>query len=202
MLIVLCLLKVSWASWGDCRRSLGLGAVSPFIAYAIGTLRRVLLFYLFCENRKNRKDSNIMKKTVHSALGILFSLHFVVCLVSCGNTVNATGVWEKATYLKNAEFGKGATTVQVEVSAEDQSVTFTMHTDKTTLGDALLEYKLIAGEESAYGLYVKVVNGMTADYDVDQSYWAFYKDGEYLMTGVDGTEISDGEHYELVYTKQ
>ena len=142
-----------------------------------------------------------MKKTVHSALGILLSLLFVVCLVSCGNTVNATGVWEKATYLKNAEFGKGATTVQVEVSAEEQSVTFTLHTDKTTLGDALLEHKLIAGEESAYGLYVKVVNGMTADYDVDQSYWAFYKDGEYMMTGVDGTEISDGEHYELVYTK-
>ena len=87
-----------------------MGSISLF-AYAIGTLRRVLLFYLFCENRKNRKDSNIMKKTVHSALGILLSLLFVVCLVSCGNTVNATGVWEKATYLKNAEFGKGATTV-------------------------------------------------------------------------------------------
>ena len=83
-----------------------MGSISLF-AYAIGTLRRVLLFYLFCENRKNRKDSNIMKKTVHSALGILLSLLFVVCLVSCGNTVNATGVWEKATYLKNAEFGKG-----------------------------------------------------------------------------------------------
>ena len=87
-----------------------------------------------------------MKKTVHSALGILLSLLFVVCLVSCGNTVNATGVWEKATYLKNAEFGKGATTVQVEVSAEEQSVTFTLHTDKTTMGDALLEHKLIAAE--------------------------------------------------------
>ena len=87
------------------------------------------------------------------------------------------------------------------MKAEEQSVTFTIKTDKEILGDALLEHDLIAGEEGDYGLYVKVVNGMTADYDVDQSYWAFYKDGEYMMTGVDGTEIADGEHYELVYTK-
>lgn len=67
--------------------------------------------------------------------------------------------------------------------------------------DALLEHSLVAGDESEYGLYVKVVNGMTADFDVDQAYWAFYKDGEMMNTGVDGATIADGEHYELVYTK-
>ena len=30
---------------------------------------------------------------------------------------------------------------------------------------------------------------------------AFTKNGEMMMTGVDGTAITDGEHYELVYTK-
>ena len=40
----------------------------------------------------------------------------------------------------------------------------------------------------------------TADYDADGLYWAFYKSGEYLMTGVDTTEIADGEQYELVCT--
>ena len=69
------------------------------------------------------------------------------------------------------------------------------------LGDALLEYALIDGDESEYGLYVKKVNGITAEYEKDKSYWAFYKDGEYMQTGVDSTEIADGEHYELVYTK-
>ena len=39
-----------------------------------------------------------------------------------------------------------------------------------------------------------------ADYDADGLYWAFYKSGEYLMTGVDTTEIADGEQYELVCT--
>lgn len=41
----------------------------------------------------------------------------------------------------------------------------------------------------------KNVNGMTADYDKDGVYWAFYIDGEYAMTGVDATNITDGAQY-------
>ena len=78
---------------------------------------------------------------------------------------------------------------------------FTIKTDKKILGDALLEHDLIAGEEGPYGLYVKKVNGITADYDKTQTYWALKKNGKDVMTGVDMTEITDGEHYEFVYTK-
>ena len=114
-----------------------------------------------------------------------------------GNTVSKSGVWANATYLADKEFGTGAKTVQVEVKAEGQSVTFTIHTDKATLGEALLEHGLIVGEDGPYGLYVKFVNGIEADYDKDQTYWALYKSGVYMMTGVDTTNIADGEHYEL-----
>lgn len=41
----------------------------------------------------------------------------------------------------------------------------------------------------------KTVNGMTADYDKDGVYWAFYIDGEYAMTGIDATNITDGAQY-------
>ena len=137
-----------------------------------------------------------MKKTLSLVLAVLM----LICIVSC-NTVEKIGAWENATYRKDMEFGKGETTVQVEVKAEEQSVTFTINTDKKTLGEALIEHELISGEESQYGLYVKFVNGIEADYDKDQTYWAFYKNGEYMMSGVDTTEISDGEHYELVKEK-
>jgi len=142
-----------------------------------------------------------MKKTLNNILCVTLSLVFIICLASCGNTIAKEGLWEDATYRKDTTLGSGETTVLVEVKVDDQSVTFTIKTDKTTLGDALLEHELIDGEDSEYGLYVKVVNGITADYDVDQSYWGFYKDGEYLMSGVDTTEIKDGEHYEIVYSK-
>ena len=121
-------------------------------------------------------------------------------MVAC-NTVDKTGVWENATYLKEKELGKGSKTIVVEVEAEDQTVTFTIHTDKDTVGEALMEHDLLEGEEGAYGLYVKKVNGITADYDEDKHYWALYIDGEYAMSGVDGTEIDESVTYRLVRTK-
>ena len=141
-----------------------------------------------------------MKKTIQSTVTVILALIFIVALVSC-DTVEKTGVWENATYRKDTEFGNGAKTVVVEVKAEDQLVTFTIKTDKDTVGAALLEHGLIAGEEGAYGLYIKQVNGITADYDVDQTYWSFYINGEYAMTGVDTTEITEGATYRLEYTK-
>ena len=87
------------------------------------------------------------------------------------------------------------------VDGEGNDTAFEIHTDKTVVGDALLELDLIEGEVGDYGLYVKVVNGITADYDVDQTYWAFYVDGEYAMTGVDATEIEEGETYSFKVEK-
>ena len=111
------------------------------------------------------------------------------------------GLWKDALYTANTELGEGATTVTVKVKADERQVTFTIHTDKETVGDALMEHDLIEGEEGAYGLYVKKVNGITADYDTDKHYWALYVDGEYAMTGVDSTEVKDGVTYRLVRTK-
>lgn len=154
-----------------------------------------------------------MKKTIFTKLALLLALLLAFTLASCdiftGGTTTTTPddssspatPWDSATYTQDTEFGTGAKTVEVEVKYDSHSVTFTIHTDATTLGDALIAHDLIAGEESAYGLYVKTVNGILADYDIDQSYWGFFQNGEYMMTGVDGTEISGGEHFELVYTK-
>lgn len=137
-----------------------------------------------------------MKKTLSLILAVLM----IICVVSC-NKADKTGAWETATYLRDMEFGNGQKTVIVEVKAEDQSVTFTLHTDKNILGDALLEHNLISGEEGPFGLYVKFVNGIEADYDKDATYWALYKDGELLNYGVDGAEISDAQRYSLVKKK-
>ena len=99
------------------------------------------------------------------------------------------------------EFGDGAKTLVVEVVVGEDKVVFTVNTDKETVGEALTEHGLIEGEPGAFGLYIKKVNGITADYDVDQSYWAFYVNGEYGMNGVDTTEIVEGTVYKLEYTR-
>ncbi len=129
-------------------------------------------------------------------LALLTCFSFVACA-----DVEKTGAWETATYDRNTELGEGAKTVTVKVVADEQELIFTIHTDAKTLGEALLEHELIDGEQSAYGMYVKAVNGIVADYNVDQTYWGFTKNGEMMMVGVDSAEIADGEQYELTRTK-
>ena len=142
-----------------------------------------------------------MKKKINSAVCIFFMMSMVVCLTSCSKKVENYNLWENATYKEDTDLGSGDKTIAVEVKAEEKSVTFTIHTDKEMLGEALKEHNLISGEQGAYGMYVKVVNGIKADYDEDKHYWGLNINGESSMTGVDGVEIADGEHYELIRTK-
>ena len=98
--------------------------------------------------------------------------------------------------------GEGKT--QFTFTVTDQEGTessFEIHTDKETVGEALLECGLIAGDEGAYGLYVKEVNGIVADYDTDGTYWSFYINGEYASTGVDTTTITEGDTYSFKVEK-
>ena len=73
---------------------------------------------------------------------------------------------------------------------------FSFSTDAEFLRQALEEQKLVEGEESQYGLYVKTVNGVTAD-EAKEEWWCFTKDGEDVMTGVDSTPVADGDHFEI-----
>ena len=145
-----------------------------------------------------------MKRTkiiAKSTLVLLLVCSLVFAFASCKDAGADTDVWENAKYSSQTELGEGEKTLVVEVTADEKTVTFTVNTDCTTVGEALLECGLIAGEEGQYGLYVKEVNGIVADYDVDGYYWGFYKGGEFMLTGVDGTAIVGGESFELVREK-
>ena len=92
--------------------------------------------------------------------------------------------------------GEGETKFLFTVVDKDGNETnFEIHTDKEIVGEALLDLELIAGDDGEFGLYVKTVNGIIADYDVDQTYWAFYIDDEYAMSRVDATSIEAGKTY-------
>lgn len=164
----------------------------------LSTPWRVLLFYPFV----NMKGLIKMKKTIKSTAAVLLAIVCLMSLAACGGSVSETDVWKNAVYSEDTQLGEGEKTLVVEVAAEEKTVTFTVKTDEKIVGDALAEHNLISGEEGEYGLYVKEVNGITADYDVDKSYWAFYVDGEYATAGVDATEIDESVTYKLEYTKE
>lgn len=138
------------------------------------------------------------------------SLSFIVCIVliaaialfttGCNdNKQNKVGSNSESSITSQTditELGEGKTEFLFSVTdVHGKETAFKIHTDKKTVGDALLELNLISGDEGQYGLYVKTVNGITVDYDRDGKYWAFYVNGAYATSGVDTTEITDGDSY-------
>ena len=92
--------------------------------------------------------------------------------------------------------GEGQTSFTFEVSHLDgTSKVFTVKTDAKTVGEALVNAGLIVGEDGAYGLYVKTVDGETLDWDTHQKYWAFYENGTMAAKGVDSTDVVAGAVY-------
>ena len=160
-----------------------------------------------------------MKKLLNLTALLLACLTLVLCFAACNDkdkdskaasttslteddgSIKKEGLWENAIYLKDTTIGEGDTTFNVVISIDKQSITLTVKTNAETVGAALLENEVISGEEGAYGLYIKKVNGVTADYDKDKAYWAFYVDGEYATSGVDSTKIDSSVTYKLEYAK-
>lgn len=147
-----------------------------------------------------------MKKNgLNKLLALLLALVMVLALAACGNKEQDNGgagddanVVTDGVVADGATVGEGKTAFTVEVVQMDgTSIKFTVNTDKATVGEALLDLGIVAGDTTEYGLYIKTVNGVTLDYDADGAYWAFYINGEYASTGVDSTNIEAGATYTL-----
>ena len=137
-----------------------------------------------------------MKNTVKKLMALLVAVIMLLALAACGQKDAKDDGKVELPVADGAVIGTGATAITVEVQGADgKSVTFTVNTDEETVGAALLKLGVIAGDDSEYGLYVKTVNGETADYDTDGTYWGFYINGEYAMTGVDATTLEAGATY-------
>ena len=166
----------------------------------------------------------MQKKCKQNVLSLILSMMLIVAMAfnmtACGdnnqekpNTEDQAGGTQQDSQgddVQNGSENQTDTTVLgqgaivfgfVVVDKDGNETKFEIHTDKKTVGEALLEVNLIEGEEGQYGLYVKSVNGITADYDVDQTYWAFYINGEMAMTGVDATDVEAGATYSFKVEK-
>jgi len=131
-----------------------------------------------------------MKRILSLTLALL--MVFSMCLlVSCADKDE-----EKMLYTEDISLGTGSKTITFIANHIDGTkVTFTINTDRDIVADALRDHSLIEGEEGAFGIYVKKVNGITQDFDRDETYWAFYIGESYGLTGVDSTPIVNGETY-------
>lgn len=121
-------------------------------------------------------------------ISLLLALVMVFALTACG--------------AKEESPAADAISFKVVVTDLDGKETVFEYTcNAASVGEALVAEGLIEGHETEYGLYIDTVNGITADWDNDQTYWAFYINGEYATTGIDGTEIVADTTYGLTLTK-
>lgn len=99
----------------------------------------------------------------------------------------------------------GAKEITIEVVDDAQkSTVYTVDTDAEFLRQAMEEAEglTFSGTEGDYGLMIDTVNGVTADYNVNGAYWAFYVDGGYCNYGIEEQPIEDGQAYQIVYTAE
>ena len=87
----------------------------------------------------------------------------------------------------------------VEVIHADGSAKTFSYTAEGKLGAFLETEGLISSEGADPGMS-HTVDGEKADWNENQSYWAFYLGEDYAMSGIYDTDIEDGETYKLVYT--
>ena len=98
-----------------------------------------------------------------------------------------------------SEGDEGASFTVVVVHADKTEKTLTYTAEGGMLGDVLEAEGLIESEGADEGMF-HTVDGEKADWNENQSYWGFYIDGEYAMTGIYATAIEDGATYKLEYT--
>lgn len=89
---------------------------------------------------------------------------------------------------------KGSKHITVNVTHLDESVkTYQYDTDAEFLRQVLCEENgLISGSEEQYGLWIKTVDGETAD-DTKQEWWGYDVNGEMSMYGVEQQPVADGD---------
>ena len=148
------------------------------------------------------KLTNTLKRVLSVVVLLMLVAALALGMTACTNDTVGETSSNSSAQSQPQKVGEGATEFAFSVT-DKQGATkeFIVCTDKTTVGDALLEVGLIEGEDSAYGLFVKKVDGIVADYDIDKTYWAFYVDGQYASSGVDTTEIVTTNKYSFKVEK-
>ena len=138
-----------------------------------------------------------MKSTPVRIISCILCIIMLLVMTSCGAEKVSVTV-ESETSNVSADVKKFTFIVR---DSKGNEAKMELESKREFLLDALLDEGLVDGEDQEAGFYVKQVNGIVADYDIDQSYWALYIDGEYAMTGADTTPIEGGRTYVFAVEK-
>ncbi len=117
----------------------------------------------------------------------------VICVftVGCSATQNDSSLADAVAELKEI-----SVTV---VYADESEKVYDIETNAEFLGEAMFEQGLITKKEYESGFYTEI-DGVTADFSVDKSWWCITKGGEMTTVGMNEQPIADGDSFEITYT--
>ena len=93
--------------------------------------------------------------------------------------------------------GEGATSFKLEITDKNgKTETYTVKTDEATVGGALIKIGFLPEGST----YVETLNGITADFAVDEGWWKFSVDGKSSDSGVFDVEVKKNAVYSFVYS--
>lgn len=144
-----------------------------------------------------RKIMTIIPAALLCAISVTLTACGKTAPAASGSVISSADRWSGAVYTEDAEIGSGAHTALITVTIDGKSVTITVKSDKDNLAEMLVDSGLVEGDEGEYGLYIKRVNGVLADYDADGAYWSLMQNGLPTAAGASSITVKDGDAYEL-----
>ena len=152
-------------------------------------------------------NKNSMRKLLSFILCMVLIAAMALLATGCSDktetpkeTLAATEATQAPATTEVIEKGEGKTAFNFEVTDLDGKTTkFLIKTDKTTVGEALLELELIEESKASAGMFV-TVNGISADYVKDGAWWQLFINGETASKGAKDITIEPGATYSFVKT--
>lgn len=132
-----------------------------------------------------------------AALIVLVALVAGIYFVATASDPSDSGATTGTDSAGSTVSGCSFTVTVVHADGTEKSIPYTAPEGK--LGAFLEAEGLISSEGADAGMF-HTVDGEKADWNENQSYWAFYLGEEYAMTGIYDTDIVSGAVYKLVYT--
>ena len=147
------------------------------------------------------KQSKLLTR-ISTLLLALALLTLPMLLTACGNenadaASDASSAAVSSAASETPEKTVSVTLTVKNAAGEETSYPVTV-AEGSNLAAAMKEAGILQDDGIKDGM-VYTINGELADYSVDQSYWAFYQDGEYMMTGAEDTILTAGATYSFVH---
>lgn len=146
--------------------------------------------------------NNLFSKAIVSIFSFVLIAAMALSFTACVESNQKGEVVDNTSSVSALTIGEGEKQFYLVVTdINGGNALFSVKTDEKTVGGALTSLEIVKGEQGSYGLFIKSVLGITADFDKTQTYWAFYIDGQYATSGIDTTDIEQGKTYELRVSK-